>query len=553
MRQQQTNKKTYIWREINKGMYTMKSALVANSTARLKSVFEQVKELLASEEKSKLQEAFHLISMKGLSHKEKAHVFPQILSMIGHSAIEIKCLAYSFILRSVRSDSSLLILAVNSLMQEMNSGHEGTGPSPALRAALAIDFISKIADAEFLNHFTHEIEKRYSSESDIVKKSALLAAPTLVRVFGETKLERIKQCLQEKSPVVLSAAISAIVAIEEAKPYTFSSEDVSACFRTLCAHRQSIEEAAGNFALLFSQLCRLLRIHPSSDAVEVAAQVLEFLPLCALRELAIINKGALSLAMVEKIANSLISYIGTRHKTDALESILLLLQKHTIKLETDPFIITHEDTQREKIQKLYILSLIGSPEGCEEISACIRDRECVHHAITLLLDLDILTPNHIKLGFQYSQSSTLRAIYSKHPLPEKYTEAIKGILGRMENVLEKEVYLFLAGYYLSSIPDEVNRIRRIRSSSSGVLYGKQEEREKPEEHLEEYMYFLLNMHTRGILSKEECIQQAQTAFSEEMFLFNKFMHLIDLPDRKHLLELIAYKRVLYKITGQHWI
>ncbi|KAI5140173.1 hypothetical protein NEAUS07_2702, partial [Nematocida ausubeli] len=35
MRQQQTNKKTYIWREINKGMYTMKSALVANSTARL--------------------------------------------------------------------------------------------------------------------------------------------------------------------------------------------------------------------------------------------------------------------------------------------------------------------------------------------------------------------------------------------------------------------------------------------------------------------------------------------------------------------------------------
>ncbi|KAI5162788.1 hypothetical protein NEAUS04_1149, partial [Nematocida ausubeli] len=78
-------------------------------------------------------------------------------------------------------------------------------------------------------------------------------------------------------------------------------------------------------------------------------------------------------------------------------------------------------------------------------------------------------------------------------------------------------------------------------------------REKPEEHLEEYMYFLLNMHTRGILSKEECIQQAQTAFSEEMFLFNKFMHLIDLPDRKHLLELIAYKRVLYKITGQHWI
>ncbi|KAI5134417.1 hypothetical protein NEAUS04_0052, partial [Nematocida ausubeli] len=51
----------------------------------------------------------------------------------------------------------------------------------------------------------------------------------------------------------------------------------------------------------------------------------------------------------------------------------------------------------------------------------------------------------------------------------------------------------------------------------------------------------------------ECIQQAQTAFSEEMFLFNKFMHLIDLPDRKHLLELIAYKRVLYKITGQHWI
>ncbi|OAG30543.1 hypothetical protein NEIG_00055 [Nematocida sp. ERTm5] len=528
-------------------MYTMTSAIIAGSSTKLKTGFEQIKEFLCSEEKKKILDAFHMISKKGITHKEKAQIFPQILSLIGNTSIEVKSLAYSFILRTVRCDSSLLILAVNTLMQEINSEVELRGPAPALKASLAIDFISKITDPEFLNHFSYEIEKRYISETEIVRKSALLAAPTIFRVLGETKIDRIKQSLHEKSATVLGAAISAVISIEMYKPCTFNSEEISLCFKTLCSHRQNIEEAHGNFFFLFSQMCRIIRTNPSSDVVETAAQVLEFLPLCALKELSTINQGDLPLAVVEKIANCLICYVGTRHKTDALECILFLLKNHSIKLETDPFILAPQDTKKEKVQKLYILSLLNTSEAQAEIVACVRDRECVYHAITLLLELGVLKEEHIRLGLQYSQSSMLKAIYAKHPLPEKFSPVIRNALTKMENVLEKEAYLFLAGYYLNTITDEANRIRRIRSSTGGVLYGRPEEREKAEEHLEEYMYFLLNLHTRGILSKQDCIQQAQTAFAEEIFLFNKFTHLIDLPDRKHLLELIAYKRILHKL------
>ncbi|KAI5188854.1 hypothetical protein NEMIN01_0222 [Nematocida minor] len=531
-------------------MYTLTNSLIAPAVVPKKSVFLETKEKLATGEKKKVMDAFHTISTKNLSHKEKAQVFPLILSLIGHSAIEVKCAAYSFILRTVRVDSSLLILSVNTVLQETKEDLAQKTYSNALKVSLAFDFISKISNADFLNHFSHEIEKGCSSRSDIVQKASLMAVPTLFRAFKETKLESVKQAVQSDSPTVFGASISAIISIEKQQKGTFTEKELLLCFKTLCKNRHKIEGIHGNFSLLFIDLYRLLCKFSNSEAIEVAMDVIEFLPLFAIRELFSISQRPLSPIMAEKIASSLISYIGTRHKTDALESILHLLQRHSVKLEIDPFLINNEDTKKEKIFKLYIVSLLNSKEGLSEIATFVHDRECVFHTTRLLLKHGILKDEHIRLGFQYSPASMLRAIYSEHPLPERFSPVIKASLAGMSNVLEKEAFLFLAGYYLSSVPDEANRIKRIRNSSGGVLYGRKEEREKPEEHLEEYLYFLLNMYTRGIINKEDCVQDAQKTFAEELFLLNKFTHLIDLPDRKHLLDLIAYKRVLYKISKE---
>ncbi|KAH9386413.1 uncharacterized protein NEMAJ01_1949, partial [Nematocida major] len=529
-------------------MYTLTGALIENAVSAEKSPLQRAKESLSSGEKRLIIKAFHIMSTKSISYKEKAQLFPQVLSLIGHDAIEVKCLAYSFVLRSLRSDSSLLILAVNTVKQEISGDLEYRTPLHALKTSLAFDFISKVKDPEFLNHFSYEIEKSFCSSSDIIRKSALLAAPALFAAFRETKTCAIRQALDEKSPVVLGAAISALVSIERQAAGTFSESDLVHCFRVLCKNRQGIEETHGNFPLLFSRLCRLLQASVNCSLLETAALVLEFLPLCALKELASMRKELLALPVVEKIANSMSSYIGTRSKTEALECILFLLQTHAIKLETDPFVATSEDTPKEKILKMHILFRINSSEGLEEIVSSLRDRDCTYNAACLLLEMDALREEDVREGFRCSESSMLRALYTKHPLPEKLSPTVRTALANMSNVSEKEAYLFLAGYYLSEVPDEANRIKRIRNAAHGILYGKKEEREKPEEHLEEYLYFLLNMYVRGVLSKESCIQQAGSAFSDEQFMLNKFMHLVDLPDKKHLEDVIAYKRVLYKVA-----
>lgn len=529
-------------------MYTLTNSLIANKMVTKKCAFVEAKEKLSTGEKKSILSAFHSISVKSMSHKEKSQLLPLVLNLIGHDAIEVKCAAYSFILRSVRSDSSILILAVNTILQEIKEDFNRKVPSNALKVSLAFDFISKITDTDFLNHFSHIIERGYTSSSDIIRKSALLASPAIFRAFKETKIEAIKESLKETSPSVLGACISAIVSIENARKGTFSEDYLIQCFRILCLNRQKIEESHGNFVLLFISLVRILRNSSNSEFVEISALVMEFLPLVALRELCAIKKEALNSVLAEKMARCMMAYVVTKHKQDALESILLLLQAHSVKLEVDSFLINQEDRKREKIFKLYILSYLKDKEGISEISTFIRDKECVFHSICLLLKMGVLKDEHIRTGFRYSPTSMLRAIYTEHPLPEKYSPVVKSYLSGMSNVLEKEAYLFLAGYYLNSIPDEANRIKRIRNSSEAVLYGKKEEREKPEEHLEEYLYFLLNMYTRGIITKEDCVQEAQTTFSDEPFLFNKFSYLIDLPDRKHLLDLIAYKRVLYKIS-----
>ncbi|KAI5190961.1 hypothetical protein NEMIN01_1294 [Nematocida minor] len=529
-------------------MYTLTKTFIASTSVPQKNTFSEIKEKLATGEKDLIMDAFHSVSARGLQDREKAQIFPHVLSLIGHDSIEVKCAAYSFVLRTVKGDPSLLVLAVNTVMQEIKEDFAQTTPSSALKVSLAFDFVSKISDADFLNHFAHRIEKSYTARSDIVRKSALLAAPALFKAFKETKIESIKESLHEPSPVVLGAAISAIISIEKNAKNTFTESELVFCFRVLCRNRQNIEESYGNFALLFTDLCRILRGFSNDEVMEMAALSMEFLPLFALKELSDVDSKSFSPLVAERIASGLISYMGTPCKTDALESILHLLRVQNVKLEVDPFLINCEDTKKEKIFKLHILSLLGSNEGFSEMVSLVRDRECAFHAVCLLLKTGALEDEHILTGFQHSPTSMLRAIYTEHPLPEKFSSVIASILAEMSNVFEKEAFLFLSGYYLSSVPEEANRIKKIRGYSDRALYGKEEEKEKSEEHLEEYLYFLLNMYTRGIISKEECTQEAQMTFAEEPFLFSKFAHLIDLPDRKHLLDLIAYKRVLHKIS-----
>ncbi|KAI5189075.1 hypothetical protein NECID01_0430 [Nematocida sp. AWRm77] len=528
-------------------MYTFSNSLLASPGK--KCVFGEIKEGLESGEKKSILEALHVVSRNRLNSRQKALIFPQVVSMVLHPCLEIKCAAYSFVLRTIEIDKTLLLLVVNTVLQEMRACGERASPSHALRKALAIDFVSKVRDKEFLGHFYDEVEESLRSSSEIVKKSALLAQPALFRVFGEADFSGIKSALLEKRAGVLGCAVFAVCAIERERKGQFEEEYLVLALRSLCGMRAEVEEAGENFGVLFSHLCRALRPFPKKEILDSLIVVVPFLPLYAVREVILSSGEFLTPSVAERVGLSLCTYLGTEQKSEALELILLLLNSSSVKLPAEPFFVAGSDGKKEKVLKLQILAFMREESAVAEIRTFLRDRECTFQALCLLISLNLVQEEDLKAGFKYSPSSTLKALYVQHPLPAALSHVVTSALLSLSNVSEKEAYLFLAGYYLSTIPDEAKRIRRIRNSAGGILYGRKEEREKSEEHLEEYLYFLLNLYTRSVLTKEECIKHAGDAFLEEPFLLNKFNHLITLPDQKYLLELIAYKRISYKITG----
>ncbi|OAG30155.1 AP-1 complex subunit beta-1 [Nematocida displodere] len=529
-------------------MYTFTNSLLGASGGR-KNLFADIKTGLASMDGKKVMSTLHMVSRIKLSSKQKALLFPRVVSLVLHESLEIKSGAYSYILRTIDLDKTLLLLVVNTVLQEIRAGGPEKAPTSALRKALAIDFISKIRDKEFLGHFCDVIEEALSSPMDIVRKSALLAAPTLFKVFGEVKMAPLKTALYSKSACVVGSGIFAITAIEKEKKGSFEEEDLLKCLGALCAFRAEIEESMGGFGELFLEVCRALRPFTRRETVEGVLPVVSFLPLFALRELILSSEGFLTPGVGEKIAGGLIGFLGHEMRVSALEILLLLVQKVPMSLDASLFYIDGGDGRKEKMLKLQILSLLRGKEALSEIRSFISDRDCTFTALSLLLSLGEALKEDLVAAFRYSVSASLRALYTQHPLPAHLEGTVAQLLAPLSNVAEKEAFLYLGGYYLRSIPDEAKRIRRIRNSAGGILYGRKDEREKAEEHLEEYLYFLLNLFAREMFSKEECIKQAGDAFAEEPFLHEKFTHLIDLPDRTQLLSLISYKRVLYKMDS----
>ncbi|KAI5172648.1 hypothetical protein NEFER03_1704 [Nematocida sp. LUAm3] len=530
-------------------MYTFSHTFLSEGVGR-KDVYLEIKESLESGSTTRIMKGLHEASRSRITLKERAFLFPLVVSLLSNPSLEIKSSVYSFILVSIFMDKTLLLLVVNSVLQELSSYSEENGPSCSLRKSLAIDFISKINDKEFLNHFHEHIEKEYKSESIIVRKSAILSSATFFRAFKEVKKEILINGLKDKNILIKGSSILSILEIEREERGTFREEELEEVFFSLCSKREELEENFENFGMLFLKICRIFRPFPKKEYLEKSIFLLPYLPLYTIREIILSSEGLLTKEISSKLLYSLIPLLGTEKRIFALELFLSILQINRIDIEDITFLlIDSSDKKKEKLLKIQILSQLDTEESIREIRSFLKDKECAYRILSILIEKNRIEKDDLLKGFKYSASGTLKALYMTYPHNEKLHGTIQNGLLSMSNVQEKEAFLFLSGYYLEVIPDEAKRIRRIRNSAGGILYGKKEEREKSEEHLEEYLYFLLNFYTRGILHKEECIKNAQETFIEEPFLLNKFMHLIDLPDRKHLLELIAYKRISYKISS----
>lgn len=542
-------------------MYTFASSFLPSTMPHKdeeKPPYLELKKDLESAENSRIVAALHKLSRMRMSSKQRAFLFPTLVSLVASPSLEVKGAAYSFVSRIVLGDRSLLLLSTNMILKELKyeRGYQEP-PEERLRRVLALEFISKTDDPEFLGHFEEALRDGLSSQIQEVRRAALLALPSFCRAFGECHKEEITRALESKNFALSGRALRVLVETEKTRPGTWPREELAHYFSWMCANRAGICDGGEDFSRVCYDFVRVLKAKaPLRDTdlpiLTAGVAVLPFVKFYVVRELLSFALPCLTLALSEALYASLVSFLGTSDKRDALGAIPALLSRSgPLRLDPAPFFLDASDTREEKKWKIRILSLISDKGSVEEIRSSLYDQHCVFYAVSSLISTGAARKEDIRKALGLHPEAALLALYKEFPFDALLYPTVAKFLGSLFNVRQKEPFLYLAGHILDHVPDEAKRISRIKKGGKKILYGNKEERDQAEEHLEEYVYFLVNLLYRGAISEEECAEEGDRALDTEPFLKRKFLHLLEMVrgGNPKVREVIGYKRVGYRVEG----
>jgi Adaptin N terminal region len=517
-------------------MHALTSSLILPAPKR-QDDFSHLKRELEKQGTRGIKKALHRLSRLQMDSKQRAHIFPVVVNLITHSSIEIKGAAYAFLSRIVLGDKSTLLMSTNILLKELR-GESGEAVVNTLSQRLALEFIAKNSDPEFLCHFLPILKRAMGSQIREIRRAALLSIPSLNRAFQEFPVELLLSALRSKDPSISGRALKVVA------ENTIEGVDMTEAFSILCGNREDICEYE-DFSLLFHQIIRKFSSVPHS-CVSGAVSVFPFLRMYVVRSFAERALDHPSGALFEEVLISFLSFLPT-DKTEALEAILWLLERKDIPVDLKHFLIDSTDTRAEKVLKIKILSKTRESEAVEEVRASLKDVHATFHALSVLIEGGHATKEDIQRAFVHPDEAVL-ALYRAFPLPASLLPTASEELLPLFNLRNKEAYLYLAGHLLGRVPEEAKRIGRIRKSKGPVRYGSKDERDSPEEHLDEYLFFLVNLFRRGVLDKDETLLEGGRAFEDEPVLLRKFLNLTSL-DKGDLEEIVGFKRIFRRVEG----
>lgn len=572
-------------------MYTFTSLAnikaARHKACKPKKEYVRIQEELESGSRAAIKSTLNKISKVKLSQKEESHILLSLINLIVESDVEILSIVYSLINRIVSKDASLLLLATNTVLKEFKREEE--------RRVLAAEFLARtVEDLEFFSHFEEAVVEGIRSGPPRVQRVSLLVLPVLHRLFKDTDYRALVEICLGSSDVGVSSTAYAVFlellgsslgsSLSSSWTGSGSRETVVRLFKWLITNRHLVAEVA-DFSLLFTKTLRALAASPpllradgppeeagagaaasapltgahstSTALIELVVPVLPYLKLHSIQQFVkSVEVTSSLLSLILPYLTSLTTLDSTPHlKGEALALVAELMEREAGKkdwaaVHTHLFYLTPSDSPAEKRLKLKILASLASKEAVDEIILSLTDRDCIPTAVRALLLLNTLKPEHIEKSFSACLNTTLLSLYHEYPLDSKYHSTINTLLSRVYNVREKVPYLYLLGYVSDRITNEARRISRIKKAgakSRNIVYGDKEERSRAEEHLEEYLYFLINLFLRGVLEEDKVVEEGDSVFESHPYLKKKLEYLLGAAKEsggqgEGVRGVVAYKR-----------
>mmetsp|Transcript_26252 Transcript_26252/g.44796 ORF Transcript_26252/g.44796 Transcript_26252/m.44796 type:complete len:898 (+) Transcript_26252:41-2734(+) len=329
--------------------------------------------------------------------KDVSMLFPHVVKCINTSDLELKKLVYLYVMNYAKSQPDLVILSVNTFVQDATKS-----PNPLIRA-LAIRTMGCIRLQKIAEYLYTPLRTALKDADPYVRKTAAICVAKLFDISPETVesqgfIQILHDCLTDSNPMVVSNALAALTEIDEINGggiFTVTAANLS---KLLAALDESTEWGQ---TVILNALSKYVP-RDSREAENIADRITSRLQhsnsavvLGAIRLLMCyldhIQSVEITRTLSKKMSAPLITLLSKEPEIQyvALRNMSLILQKRPTILqhEMKVFFCKYNDPIYVKMEKLEIIIMLANAKNIDQVLlefkeyATAADIEFVRRAI----------------------------------------------------------------------------------------------------------------------------------------------------------------------------
>jgi len=414
--------------------------------------------------------------------KDVSMLFPNVVKCIHTNDLELKKLVYLYVMNYAKSEPDLVILSVNTFVQDCTKN-----PNPLVRA-LAIRTMGCIKLQKIAEYLYHPLKTALQDHDPYVRKTAAICVAKLYDLSPDTVVQQgfvqiLNDLLADANPMVVSNALASLCEIDEASGGGVFTINHVTLNKLLAALNECTEW--GQTVILNA----LVKYTPSSsrEAESIADRITARLQhansavvLGAIRVLMCymdqIQSEEVNRTICRKMSAPLVTLLSKEPEIQyvALRNMSLILQKRpdVLRSEMKVFFCKYNDPIYVKMEKLEIVIMLATEHNIDQVLlefkeyATAADIEFVRRAIRAIGRCAIKLPNsaerciHVLLelienGFNpVVQESiiVIKDIFRKYP--NRYESIIGKLCQNLDSLDEPEAkgaMIWIIGEYAKKI------------------------------------------------------------------------------------------------------
>jgi len=309
--------------------------------------------------------------------KDVSMLFPHVVKCINTNDLELKKLVYLYVMNYAKSQPDLVILSVNTFVQDSTKN-----PNPLVRA-LAIRTMGCIRLQKIAEYLYHPLRTALKDKDPYVRKTAAICVAKLYDISPETVesqgfVQILHDLLADSNPMVVSNALAALTEIDESNGggvFTITQANLGSLLAALneCTEwgQTVILNALAKYVPRDSReaesICDRItaRLQHSNSAVVLGAiRVL----MCYLDS---IKSVEISRNLSRKMSAPLVTLLSKEPEIQyvALRNMSLILQKRPdiLQHEMKVFFCKYNDPIYVKMEKLEIIIALANERNIDQV------------------------------------------------------------------------------------------------------------------------------------------------------------------------------------------